>query len=77
MEFATNKAYHNMIRLVKLKPGLAVAALRQIDQRSGGIQLVRQWHVKWTSNLGPGSQWAKVCNEGKAELHELVASHGR
>ena len=76
-EFATNQAFHHVIRLVKLKPGLTTADFRRIDQRSGGIQLVREWPVNWTPNPGPRSRWMKIFAEGKVELEKLVASHVR
>lgn len=74
LQFSPNRAHTMGLRLVKLRPGLDPILIRRIDQRGGGIELLREWITPWSSNPGPRSGWSKALSEGFDTLGEMAAN---
>ena len=73
LKFSPNCAQKMGLRLVKLRPGLDPISVRRIDQRGGGVELLREWITPWNRNPGPRSGWGKALSEGIDTLVDMAA----
>lgn len=60
------------LRLVRLQSGIDPMAIRRIDQRKVGIELLREWTAPWNSRPGPNAKWTLILAEGKAKLDAIA-----
>lgn len=61
------------MRLLKLKPGLTPDQVRRINQKGGGIELIRQWVAPLNKSPGPQAKWTRVLKESEVELQSKAA----
>ena len=62
------------LRLVRLPPGMNAMAIRRIDQREGGIEVLREWTAPWNPRPGPKAKWTLIQEEGKAKLDAIATN---
>lgn len=73
LQFSPNRPQKMGLHLVKLRPGLDPISVHRIDQREGGVDLLREWIAPWNRNPGPRSGWCKALSEGIDTLVDMAA----
>lgn len=51
-----------------------IMAIRRVDQRGGGIEVLREWTAPWNPRPGPKAKWTLTLAEGKAYLDAIVTN---
>lgn len=62
------------MRLVRLKPGLAADGVYRINQKGGGIELLRVWRAPFNKNPGPNAGWTKVLAASKNAFERMTGA---
>ena len=62
------------LRLVRLRAGTDAMAIKRVDQRGGGIEVLSEWTAPWNPRPGPKAKWTLILAEGKAKLDAIATN---